>query len=280
MTRDPKLVQALLACYPQGWRRRYSAEYAQLLRDLRVQRHPLLIVDSLRGAARARMDSEELLMSTTRSPMATAVWAAGIFAVAVIGFQKLAEDTAAGGLWGFLAVAAVVALLALAVAAAPAALALLHGEQPRVWGYVAVPVVGVAVWFGVLRVATAISDGHAVHSGANVFAFSLLALAGVAVIATTAWAATAVLRRVPADEPARLRAVALLVLTVAMAAATVLAFVFGLRVRAGDPSVFAGDFGLLATPFVPSWVATVVLLAVATGLAAGAGLRQLTLSRG
>jgi hypothetical protein len=49
---DVRLVRALVACYPAGWRRRYGEEYAQLLYDLHVHRCPALIVDSLRAVLR------------------------------------------------------------------------------------------------------------------------------------------------------------------------------------------------------------------------------------
>jgi len=273
VTGDPLLVRTLLACYPAGWRRRYGDEYAQMLCDMHIHRRPVLILDSLRGAARAHGG---LLMST-RSPMTTALWAAGLFAVAGTGFQKVAEDLGdrAGGVYAWLVAAAAVAFLALVAAATPTGVALLRGRDVGAWKYVSVPVVGAAAWFGVLRLAQAISDGHGGHSTANVAGFALVAVAGIAVVAATAWAASTVLRRLPAAQPARLRPVALLVLAAGMAISTVAALIWGLRVRAVDPSAFRGDHGLLATPFLPSWIGALLLMAVATALATAAGRRQL-----
>jgi hypothetical protein len=272
VTGDPRLVRVLLACYPTGWRHRYGDEYAQLLCDMRVHRKPALIVDSLRGAARAHGG---VLM---RSPMTVVIWAVGLFTVAGIAFQKLAEDFTgiARGVYNLLVVAAAVALTALVIAAAPTAFALLRGRDTAAWKYLAVPVVGVAAWIGVLVLASAVGRGHGVHSAANIFAFVLVALAGIGVVAATAWAATVVLRRLPAEPPARLRPVALAVVTVGMAVTTVAALIWGLRVHTGDPTGFRGDNGLLATPFVPSWIVIVVLMATATGLAATASRRQLS----
>jgi hypothetical protein len=266
MSGDPRLVRALVACYPAGWRRRYGDEYAQLLCDMRVVRRPALILDSLRGAIRAHGGA---LMSN-RSPMTVAVWAVGLFTVAGIGFQKLAEDFTgvAGAVHRLLIAAAAVALLGIIVAAAPTAGALLRGRDPGAWKYLAVPIIGSIIWYGVLRVALTVADSHR-----NV-AFVLVAVAGIAVVAATAWAATVVLRRVPAAQPARLRPVALLVVAGGMALTTVAAVIWGLQVRSSDPTGFRGDDGILATPFVPSWIGAVVLLAVATGLAAVAGRRQ------
>jgi multidrug transporter EmrE-like cation transporter len=276
VTGDPRLVRALVACYPARWRDRYGDEYAQVLCDMDVGRRPLLILDSLRGAVRAHGG---VLMSK-RSPMTVAVWAAGLFTVAGIGFQKVAEDFTgvAGGIYALVVAAAAVALLALAVAALPTAVALVRGRGLGAWKYLAVPVVGVAVWYGVVRFARAIS-GHGAHSAGTVAGFVLVAAVGIAVVAATAWAAVRVLNGSPEAEPARLRPVALPLVAAGMAVTTVAALVWGLRVRSADPAGFRGTHGILATPFVPSWVAAVVLMAAATALAATAGRRQLAALR-
>jgi hypothetical protein len=280
VTGDPRLVRALLACYPESWRRRYGQEYAQLLCDLGVHRRPRLIVNSLRGAWDAQLTEGGLRMST-HSPMSTAVWATGLFTVAGIGFQKLSEDLTgvAGTVYTLLVAAAAVALLALVAAAAPTAAALLRGRDTGAWKYVAVPVVGAAAWYGVLRLALAISHGHGVHTAANLTAVALVAVAGIAVVAATAWAAATVLRRVPAAEPTRLRPTALIVLAAGMAASTIIALIWGLRVHTSAPTAFHGDHGIVATPFMPSWIATVVLMAAATAFATTAGRRQLAATR-
>ena len=277
MSGDVRLVRALVACYPAAWRRRYGDEYAQLLCDLRVHRRPALIVDSLRGAVRAYGG----VLMASDSPMTMVVWAAGLFTVAGIGFAKLAEDFTgnAGGMYALLVAAAAVALLALVAAAVPSAVALLRGRDAGAWKYVAVPVVGAVVWYGVLRLALAISAGRGVHSAPNVAGFVLIAVTGIAVVAATAWAAATVLQRVPAAQPARLRQVAVMTVAAGMAVATVAGVIWGLQVRSGDPAGFRGDHGILATPFVPSWIAVVVAMAAATAIGALATRRQLAAIR-
>lgn len=143
----------------------------------------------------------------------------------------------------------------------------------------AVPVAGAAAWYGVLRPAMVMSHGHAVRSAATVAGFALIAVTGVAMIAATAWASGTVLRRVPAEQPPQLRRAALIALAAGMAATTVLALVWGLRVHADDPADFHGNHGILATPFVPSWIVALVLMAAATALAVNAGRRQLAITR-
>jgi hypothetical protein len=210
---DTVLIRALVGCYPAAWRRRYGDEYAQLLCDLRVHRRPGLVVNSLLGAARVHGG---VLMSSD-SPMTLAVWAAGLFTVAGIGFAKLAEDFTgvAAAPHAFMIVASAVALLALVAAAAPAGAVLLRGRDRGAWKYVAVPVAGAAVWYGVLRTA------------------------------------------------------------VGMTSATVAALIWGLRIRSADAAGFRGHQGLLATPFVPSWVTILVALAAASALSGLAARRQL-----
>jgi hypothetical protein len=274
---DVRLVRALVACYPAGWRRRYGDEYAELLCDLRVHRRPLLVLDSLFGAVRAHGG----VVMSGRSPMTAVVWAAALFTLAGIGFAKLAEDFTgdAGGTYGALVAGAVVALLALAAAAAPTAAAMIRGQGAGAWKYVTVPVVGLAFWYGVVRLALAVADHHGVHSAPNVAGFALIAAAGVAVLAATAWAASTILRRVPGDQPARLRPVAMTVVAAGMAFATIAAVIWGLRVRSADPGGFRGDNGLLATPFVASWIGVVVALAAATAVATASARRQTATSR-
>ncbi len=277
MTGDPRLVRVLLACYPAAWRQRYGDEYAQLLCDLRVSQRPALILDSLRGAIRTHGG---VLMSNS-SPMSIAVWAAGLFTVAGIGFQKLSEDFAgiAVGTRVLLVVAAAVALVGLAAAAAPTAVGLVRGRAPAAWRYVVVPVVGGAVWLGVLLGAVVLSGNDGVHSARNVAAFVVVVGTGIAVVAATAWAATAVVKRVPTAPSNPLRSRSLLIVAAGMGVATAAVLTWGLQVHADDPSGFGGDHGILATPFVPSWIAAVILMAIATALAAAAGRRQLALDR-
>jgi hypothetical protein len=249
------LVRVLVACYPAAWRRRYGDEYAQLLCDIRIHRRPGLVADSLFGAARAHGG---VLMSP-RSPMTATVWAAGLFTVAGLGFAKLAEDLGgrARGPYVLLVAAAAVALLALLVAAAPAA------RDRRAWKYAVVPVVGTALWFGVVRVAVATAGGKA----GNAAGFAVIAGTGVVVVAATAWAAATALRRVPTGGPG---VVARPMVAAGMAVATGAALVWGLQIRSQHPSAQ----GFLAGPFMPSWIAVVAALAAATALAGSAARRR------
>jgi hypothetical protein len=274
MSSDIRLVRALVGCYPPQWRRRYGAEYAQLLCDMQVYRRPRLVVDSLLGAARAHGGA---LMSG-RSPLALPVWSAALFTAAGIGFAKLAEDFSgvAATAHIVMVISSAVALLALATAAAPAAAVLVRGRADGAWKYVSVPLVAAAAWYGVVRIVAATAAGHAVHSGPNVAAFALIAAAGLGVLAATAWAATRVLQRVPVAGPDRLRPVAVTAMAVAMAGATIAVLVWGLRIRTTDVAAFDGNQGLVATPFVSSWIAVLIALCTASVLSGIAARRHLT----
>jgi xanthine dehydrogenase YagS FAD-binding subunit len=107
------------------------------------------------------------------------------------------------------------------------------------------------------------------------YAFALISVAGLGVLAATAWAATRVLQRVPVAGPDRLRPVAVTAMTVAMACATIAVLVWGLRVRTADAAAFDGDQGLVATPFLSSWIAILLPLCAATVLS-GIAARRLT----
>ena len=111
------------------------------------------------------------------------------------------------------------------------------------------------------------------HSARNIIAALIVIVAGLGVVAATAWAVSTV-ARVPATAPPRLRRTALGVLAASMAVTTAAAIVWGIAVHAADPSRFASRDGVLASPFIPSWIAMFVIMAVATALAVRAARRE------
>jgi hypothetical protein len=277
---DPLLVRALLACYPAGWRRRYGSEYAALLADsLPTTSRTVLVADSLRGALDARLTFLGVAM---RSPLTAAIWATGLFTVAGIGFQKLSERVGGGGTraaFGVLVVAAAVALAGIIAIAMPALAAMLHGRGTAAWRYPVIAVAAIAAWFGILVAAKAIADDHPVHSTATVTAAVLIIGAGLAVVATVAWAANATLHRVEAHHPRSLPAAGLAVLAGGMAVATSAGVAWGI-VALHTQVVDRSHGGALSTPFLPSWIGAVLLMAVATAMATAAAHRRLTVTPG
>ncbi len=291
MSGDPILVRSLLACYPAGWRRRYGEEFAALLSESMMaaprSRRPVMLANVLRGALDARLNSKGVHMSErVRVPMATVVWAAGLFAVAGFGFQKIteypdlkaaaAQHAAVGWSFNLLLGAAVVALIALVLALVPVTVALVRGRSVGVVKFLAVPLAAMAVWIGVLPLAYLLARDHGVHSAANIGAVAVVVVTGIGVVAATAWTATSILRRVPQYPLRRLRVATLTVVAGAMAAATIACTVWGIALRAGDPAEFNSDDGLLATSMSGSWIAITVIMAAATALAVLASRRELT----
>jgi hypothetical protein len=289
VTADPVLVRSLLRCYPARWRRRYGEEYASVLSDCLTTASGLakaaLLADIVRGALDARLKPEGALMSErARVPIATAVWAAGLFGLAGASYQKLteypelqeaAEQHAVVGLsYNALRVTAVVALVFLLLAAVPPAAALLRGWPAGTLKFLAVPVLALAVWVGSLPLALLLARGHTVHSPANVGAVVLVVVLGLGVVAATAWTASRILRRAQVGVLPRLRAVTLPVVAGAMGAATLACAVWGIALRAGDPSEFNSDDGLLAVSLPASWLATTLVMAAATALAVRASSRE------
>jgi hypothetical protein len=278
MNRDPLLVRVLVAAYPASWRRQYGDEYAALLADTLGpagwSRRPAIIANILRGVLDARLRSQGGAHMATRSPLPVAVWATGLFTVAGIGFQKLTEDQMpagqhplVGGAFDALLGSAALALAAVVVAALPAAVAMAKGRTRGALPLLAVPPLAFALWYGLLRVAFPIARDHPVHSVQNIAAATLVIGGGVAVVAATAWAAASVLGRVDAG-PTRWQPTLMALLTLGMGVGTVACLSWGLAVRAADPGGFAARDGLLATPFLPSWILIIVLMAAATALAA------------
>jgi hypothetical protein len=262
---DSRLVRVLVACYPAEWRRRYGPEYAALLSDsLPAASRTGLALNSLRGAAGAHLTRFGVAM---RSPVATAIWAAGLFTAGGIAFQKLSEHVSGAGVRAVFVLAAAVALAGVVAIAVPALIAMIRGRTTGAWRYPVAAGAAIAAWFVMLFVTEAVTTGRTV-AGAVV-----LVAAGLGVIATVAWGAIAVLRRAGDPGPRRLRPAGLVVLAGGMAAATVAALVWGITAQhahAVDPS----HGGLLATSFRLSWIVTTLVLAAATAMATSAATHQ------
>jgi hypothetical protein len=289
MNRDPLLVRLLLACYPASWRQRYGDEYADLMtssfhatgRGRRVGQ----VSDILRGALDARIHSKGRGMADRSTPMTAAVWATGLFTIAVCGLAKMTDDPAliaahnqhAAVNWSFalVPVTAGIAVIALIVAALPAGLAMLRKPEWRSLGLLIIPIAACAAWYAGVRLALHFAGGRGAHAGVNLTAAVSVTASAVIVVGLIAWTAAAVLRRVPAGLPPRGRSAALAVLALGMAAETAACLAWGISVHDTDPAGYhARTDGLYATSFLPSWITISALMAAATALAAWASLRD------
>jgi hypothetical protein len=291
MSADSGLVRFLVSCYPARWRRHYGDEYAAVLADCLAAatgfRRAALLANIVGGAVDARLSPEGPFMSErVRVPIVMAVWAAGLFGLAGVGFQKLteypdlkeaaAQHAAVGLSYNILRAMAAVALLSLLAAAVPPVVSLLGRWPAGTLKYLAVPPLALAIWVGSLPLAFVLARGHSVHSPANVAAVAAVVLFGVGVVAATAWTASRVLRRAQVRTLPRLRAVSLPVVAGAMAATTLACAAWGVALRAGDPAEFNSDDGLLAISLPASWFATTLVMAGATAFAILASRRELS----
>ena len=284
MSDDPTLVRALLACYPSRWRRRYGDEYAALLHDHLDLRIPALGVDRRRSPRSDRCppapegvvhvsypdnhrDLGDRRVHRRRHRLPEADRRPGVR-------DRGDRHPAVGWSFNLLVIASLIALAAIVIAALPTAAAMVRGRANGAWPYVAVPFVAFAAWYGVLRLAFLLAAHHSVHSAPNIIAALIVIVAGLGVVAATAWAVSTVVARVPATASPRLRRAAIRALAAAMAATTAAGIVWGIAVHAADPSRFASRDGILASPFIPSWIAILVIMAVATALSVRAARRE------
>jgi hypothetical protein len=249
-------------------------------------RRLLVLVNVVRGALDARTNPEGPLVSKRVGvPIAAVVWAAGLFGLAGIGFQKIteypdfkeaAEQHAAVG-WSYTIVvwAAGAAAVFVVLAGLPVSLALVRERPPGYVKVLAVPSVAVVAWFGSLPLAYLLASGHSVHSPANLTAVAVVVALSLGVVAAVAWAAAAVERRAQVRAVPRMRPIVLIVVAGAMAATTFACAAWGIALRTGDPAEFNSNDGLLAASLPASWAAITLAMAAATMLAIIACRREM-----
>jgi hypothetical protein len=294
------LAFRMLRLYPPAWRARYGEELAALL-EMSVC-SPFVLLDVLRGAFDAHLHPELVAekgpyhMPTRLRASEIAVFAAFIlFVVAGIGFQKSGEDimkvdasnAAINIPYLLVEGGAVVALLAVLAGGLPIAFAALRDalahRRRGILALFCVPIVSFAalvVYSFVALQVRPVSDGLQLASqvgqdtGHHLF-IGLIALFLLGAVAST-WAVAAAIRR--AEVSAGLFRFALLpaaVATLAMALMLAAVVAWGLALRAADPAAFNGHDGILATSTLLTWIGHIVLMGVATLVAAVALLRAL-----
>jgi hypothetical protein len=283
----------LLSLYPPLWRERYGDEVAALLDELPVS--PGMLWDVLRGA----LDARRLILGR-RIRMANQVRQAEIlvfcayiaFVVSGLGFAKMTEyDDFADATRAFpviglafdtIVVGAYIALLAVLVGGLPlAAVAAWRALVARRWAILAlfaVPPLAFAFYVGYILllvqvIAPAIAAGSDSTPKNVALALSLAVVTLLAAIGSTAAVSSAIAR---GAIPPRLLAFArlpALVATLAMLVVTLALIVWGLALRGDVPDLFNGGDGILATNTALNWLVHVVVMGVATSIAAFASLR-------
>lgn len=290
---DPLSVRFVVSLYPRSWRERYRDEFCALLGDM-TGGEPLpvrtrLLGNAIRGSLSTRLAllAERSLPDRRQEPVATVACAVIAFAVAIAGAAKMREGA------GFDAVAHAHAAVAVSLgmmqgAAALAGLAVLVGAAPLAWTVLRQLIVdrrpGLAVplasgvmaplgWIGAVWITAQLAG---VHPGAepNLIAVAALALSGLGVMVTCAWAIVTVIRRV--QLPTHLLQAeipAMATLSVSAAAVTAADIAWGLALQSADAGLFHSDNGLVSTPLVPNWASSAMVLSAITAVMAAATVR-------
>jgi hypothetical protein len=285
----------LLRLYPETWRERYGDEFAALLEQCRLS--PMTLFDVLLGALDARIkpqDTTGRILQMIERPRRTAitVFCAYIaFVVAGMGYQKMTEDVvkarigdahpAIGISFLIVEIGAAVALLAVLAGGLPIAYTALRqalaARRRDIFVLFAVPPVALAVWLGYTAL---LLSGHHPPALLDIkLPLSWIGLFLLAAIASTAAVSIAAARSAIGEQLLRFALGSAVVTTLAMAVMFAAVLVWGLALRADAPQIYNGNDGALATNTVVSWVALVVVMGVATVVAAAALIRGFTAQR-
>lgn len=259
-----RLAELTMRLYPIAFRRRYGEEMEALIED----REPGMrdVLDMLRAALTAHLRPPEGLQlgAQTRLKASTggvlACWA--VFAVAGFAFYNSTEDHAfrsAGAShallgWGYSAIQAlaIVASLAVLAGAAPLILSAVgHARRrPRLRAIVSVPPAAAIAFAGLTGLLALLAHAHLGESTGHV-AFALWSLAGLACAAACVIGARIALFATPTSGRRLLFALACAtVVTVAMAAITLLTLLYAIALQIDAPRLAAspnGPFGLAST---------------------------------
>ncbi len=286
------IYRLLLRLYPQVWRDRYEEEFLVVLASrpfsllegidilqgaLDAHLHPYLGTATLALSERMR-----LMLSTLRRSLLTMFCAYSAFLVAGIAFQKLteyhdfAEAAQAHSLVGIsfklVVIGAVVALFAVLLGGLPIVVAVVRDALIRkrygLLFLLATPVLALAVCISTTLLLEALAP-----VGVSTF-LTLLSrgifvavFLGAAVVSTGA-VCFAVVR---SQIPVRLLRFALLpslLLTLAMLVMLLAIVVWGLSLGSNVPQLFNSNEGMFGTSTSGSWLRIVLVMAMATGLAA------------
>ncbi len=219
------------------------------------------------------------------------------FVVAGLGFAKMteyddfADATRAHPLIGVafttLVVGAYVALAAVLIGGLPLALAAArYALATRMWrilALLATPALAFLVFVGytlllVQVVAPALHAGSGPTSTNVALGISLTVVLVLCAIASTAAVTGAIARSEISPRLYRFARIPTALAALAMAVVTLALLVWGLSLRADVPSLFNGDDGFLVSSTAANWLAQVVLMGVATGIAMWAALRSFAAS--
>jgi hypothetical protein len=291
-------VWPLLRLYPLSWRDRYGDEFAAVLETCPLRL--TTIVDVLLGALDAHINPQDTtgrILQMLNRPRRSAIvvfWAYIAFVLAGLNYFKSTEDDMRRLMQGradvsaayfIIQAGAALALLAVLAGGVPLALAALRRawEQKR-WDIpllLAVPPVALAVWLGwTLFIAFVVAPRTPPPNGLDPRAgFVFLSWGGLFVLCAIASTSAVSIAMSRSELNPRLFRLALwpaVAAAVCMAIVLAAVVLWGLAVRTDVPSYFSTPDTPLRIAYGITWFADVVVMAVATLVAAVALVRGLS----
>jgi hypothetical protein len=295
-----KLAYYLVRLYPQLWRSRYEEEFLALL-----EQHPISLLDGIDlflGALDAHLhphlgttamslyERMKQMLSTLRRSLLMIFCAYSGFIIAGIAFQKLTEysdfveaaqtNSAVGLSFQLVVIGAIVALLAVLAGGLPIAAAVVKDALARkrygVLVLLATPIFAIGAFIGTIFLLGALWPLPASTSQTLLFRGIFIAVfLGVAVV-SSGTVCFAVARSEISARLLRFAILPSLLTTLAMLVMLVATLVWGLSLRSSVPQLFNSNEGMFGTSTSGSWLNIVLLMAIATVLAAISLIRGLS----
>jgi hypothetical protein len=295
-----KLAYYLVRLYPQLWRSRYEEEFLALL-----EQHPISLLDCIDlflGALDAHLhphlgttamslyERMKQMLSTLRRSLLMIFCAYSGFIIAGIAFQKLTEysdfveaaqtHSAVGLSFQLVVIGAIVALFAMLAGGLPIAAAVVKDALTRkrygILLLLAAPIFAMVVFIGTTFLLEALWPVTASPFQTLLFRGIFIAVfLGVAVV-SSGTVCFAVARSEISARLLRFAILPSLLITLSMFVMLVATLVWGLSLRSSVPQLFNSNEGMFETSISGSWLNIVLLMAIATVLAAISLIRSLS----
>lgn len=291
----------LVALYPDAWRERYEEEFLALLEQCPLSL--MSLIDVMVSALDAHLHSTAVfgrmltMLQRLRSTAITVFCAYIVFVLAGLGYWNMTEDyveklnvhPAIAVSYYALQAGAIIGLLAVLAGGLPIALAVARRAfLTRRWRpllLLGVPPVSLAVWIGytifILQLSRALGNVDHTHPLNRLIGLSWIGLFHLAAAVSTTAVVVAVRQSEISLSLFRFARIPAVLTTLSMAGMLVATIAWGVALKAVDPQVFNGAYGiyLIGANVAVSWLLIVVVMAAATAVAAVSTWRGLSLRR-
>lgn len=291
----------LVALYPETWRERYEEEFLALLEECPLSLMSLL--DVIVSALDAHLHSTAVfgrmltMLQRLRSTAITVFCAYIVFVLAGLGYWNMTEDyveklnvhPAIAIPFYALQAGSIISLLAVLAGGLPIALAVARRafvtRQWRPLLLLGVPPVSLAVWVGytifMVRVLAPLVNGDHAHPLAHITGLIWIGLFHLAAVVSTTAVVVAVRQSEIGLSLFQFARIPAALATLSMAAMLAATIGWGIALKAVDPQVFNGAYGIywIGSNTAVSWLLIVVVMAGATAVAAVSTWRGLSLRR-